>query len=53
MQIRCSIESYNIVKDANIEIIKSINNQINKNESIKIEPPEEVVYEENELLNPP
>ena len=53
MQIRCSIESYNIVKDANIEIIKSINNQINKNESIKIEPPEEVVYEEKELLNPP
>ena len=53
MEIRCSLESYNIVKDANIEIINRINNQINKNESIKIESPEEVVYKENQLQNPP
>tara|TARA_Y100001978_G_scaffold41570_1_gene37094 strand:- start:371 stop:1327 length:957 start_codon:yes stop_codon:yes gene_type:complete len=53
MEIKCSMESYNIIKDANIEIINTINNKINKNEAIKIESPEQVVYKENEFQNPP
>ncbi len=49
MEIKCSMESYNIVKNANIEVINNINNQIDKNESIKIESPEAVTYKENNI----
>ena len=51
MEIKCSLESYNIVKKSNIEIVNSINNQIDKNESIKIETKEAVVYRENDIEN--
>ena len=51
MKIKCSMESYNIVKISNIEIVNSINNQIDKNESIKIETKEAVVYRENDIEN--
>ena len=44
MKLRCSEKTYNAVKEKNIEIIKQINQQIGDEESIIIEAPEEVTY---------
>ena len=51
MDLKCSIKTYNIVKNTNIEMINNINNQIDKNESIVIESPEDVVSDDNDQIN--
>ena len=53
MNIKCSTETYDIVKNANIEVINIVNNQIDKNESIKIESLETVIQKESDIQNPP
>lgn len=53
MDIKCSKKTYDIVKNANIEMINIINNQIDKNESIKIESLDTVIQKESDIQPPP
>ena len=51
MKITCSSETYEIVKNKNMEIIDSINSELDKNESIVIESPEDVVSDDNDPIS--
>ena len=48
MELKCDRKTYEFVKEKNLKIINEVNSRIDKKESINIEPPEKVVYENDD-----